>query len=280
MSAPNRDVDILMVTYNRARYTRLALTRLLETCDETMRVWIWQNGSDAETLEVVRELAEHERVFEFHHSVENKRLREPTNWFWERSRGAYLCKIDDDNLMPEGWAQTLRAAHEANPKLGALGCWMFMPEDHLPELAEKKVIDVGQGHRVMQNCWVAGTGHLLKRACVEAQGPITEDLTFTSWCTQLARRGFINGFYYPFLYMENMDDPRSSYTELATEEDYQRRAGLSASLWGFSSLAELRESLPKMARELQTCSTNPYLYTGWGGRARRLWRRAIGRPIG
>lgn len=33
--------DVLMITYNRAEYTRRALARLLDTADETMRIWVW-----------------------------------------------------------------------------------------------------------------------------------------------------------------------------------------------------------------------------------------------
>src|SRR5688500_2847859 len=109
-------VDILMITYNRPRYTQLSLTRLLETCDESMRVCLWHNGEHSETLEVAKSLANHPRVHEFHHSHVNVRLREPTNWFWQHANGNYLGKVDDDCLVPTGWAQTLRTAHEAEPR--------------------------------------------------------------------------------------------------------------------------------------------------------------------
>ena len=45
-----QSIDILMITYNRPEYTRLSLERLLATCDESMRVWVWHNGTDEETL--------------------------------------------------------------------------------------------------------------------------------------------------------------------------------------------------------------------------------------
>jgi glycosyltransferase involved in cell wall biosynthesis len=274
------DIDILMITYNRSAYTRLSLPRLLDTCDDRMRVWLWHNGSDEETLEVVRSLSNHPRVHEFHHSPENLRLRGPTNWFWSRASGQYLSKIDDDNLMPDGWAQTLRAAHEAAPRLGVIGCWSFRPEDHRPELARKKVIDVGGGHQILQNCWVAGTGHLMKRQCFEALGPLKDSQSFTNYCIHLAARGWINGWYYPFLYMENMDDPRSPYTELKTEEDFQKHRSLSAVKWGVTSLEECRRRQPRLALELQECSTDPRHYIGWQGQLRRVWGRlrSGGRP--
>ncbi len=272
-------IDVLMITYNRPRFTRLSLPRLLDSCDESMRVWLWHNGDHAETLEIVRSHLDHPRVHEFHHSLENQRLRPPTNWFWSKATGRYLSKVDDDNLMPDGWAQTLRAAHEAEPRLGVLGCWSFMPEDHRPELAEKKVIDVGSGHRVLQNCWVAGTGHLLKRECVEQAGPLADGQSFTNWCVHLAARGWINGWYYPFVYMENMSDPRSPHTVFKTEADFQAGRGLSARRFGVNSLEESRRRQPRHALRLQTCSTNPRHYIGWQGRLRRLLRRLAGKRL-
>jgi hypothetical protein len=270
-------VDVLMITYNRAHYTRLALTQLLETCDESTRVWLWHNGEHAETLDVVRQLASHPRVHTFHHSTDNKKLREPTNWFWQSADGKYLSKIDDDNLMPDRWVQTLRAAHEAEPKLGVIGCWSFRPEDHQPDVAERKVQTLAGGHAVMRNCWVAGTGHLIRRACVEELGPIREGQTFTSYCVELAARGWINGWYYPFVYMENMDDPRSAYTMLRTEEDFAASRGLSAQRFGITTLEQYRRRQPVLAAELQRISYDPRHYRGWQGRMRRALKRVHAR---
>ena len=272
-------IDILMVTYNRPQYTRMSLPRLLDTCDESMRVWIWHNGNDAETLEVVRSFADHPRVHEFHHSPENVRLRIPTNWFWSRARGQYLTKVDDDLLMPDGWAQTLRTLHEAEPRLGVISCFSYRPEDHRPELAQKKVITVGGGHRILQNCWVEGAGHLIKRECIEESGPLQDNQSFTNYCIHLASRGWINGWPYPFIYMENMDDPRSPYTLLKTEADFQARRGLSPTRFGVTTLEQNRQRQPLLALKLQTCSTNPWHYIGWQGRLRRLLGRLRGDSV-
>ena len=60
-----------MVTHDQPDYLRLSLPRLLETCDERMRVWLWHNGTHEETLELSRSFADDPRVARFHHSVEN-----------------------------------------------------------------------------------------------------------------------------------------------------------------------------------------------------------------
>jgi hypothetical protein len=267
-------IDILMVTYNRPYYTRLSLTRLLDTCDERMRVWVWHNGTDEETLEFVKSARDHPSLYRFHHSPANKRLREPTNWFFTNATGEYLSKVDDDNLMSYDWGKDLRAAHESDARLGVLGCWSFLEQDVVPTLAEAKVRAFGR-HRVMQNCWVAGTGYLMKRRCFEEMGPLQEGQSFPQYCIQLALRGWIHGWPYPFVYMENLDDPRHPLTRLKTEEDFRVGRGLSAKQFQVRSLQELRDRQRLIALELQEASTDPRDYVGWRGRFHRAVKRFV-----
>ncbi|MHC4428705.1 MAG: glycosyltransferase, partial [Planctomycetota bacterium] len=171
--------DILMITHRRARYTEQSLDALLTGCDETMRVWIWHNGNDAATLRVVQQRLGHPRIHEFHHSPKNRRLDEPTRWLWRNACGDYLSKIDDDCLLSPGWAATLRQAHEAVPELGVVGCWRFQDEDFVPRLARRKIVDLPGAHRLLRNCWVEGSGYLMKRACVRRLGTLRPGWSFT-----------------------------------------------------------------------------------------------------
>lgn len=122
-------IDILVITYNRPTYTRLALERLLDTCDSQMRVWLWHNGTHDETLKIATSYATHPCVARFHHSPNNEQLRVPTNWLWENSVADLVAKVDDDCLMPDNWGDIMRAAHRDNPKFGAIACWHFPAED-------------------------------------------------------------------------------------------------------------------------------------------------------
>lgn len=264
------EIDILMITYNRAAYTRLALSRLLQTCEANMRVWIWHNGDDQETLDLVRAMAHHPRVYRFHHSQENKKLREPTNWFWSQSTAAYICKVDDDCLMPDGWGEVLRQAHRDVADLGVVGCWRFPDEDFLPEAAAKKIKRLPGDHKILQNCWIEGSGYLMKRECYGALGPLTIGQSFTDYCIQLALRGWTNGWYYPFLYQEHMDDPRAQHTLLKSDADLLRYMPLSAKTFGAASLREWTDALRRDAHCVQTASVDPRHYVGWRAKLRGL----------
>lgn len=275
-----KTIDILMITYSRPAYTRKSLTRLLETCDETMRVWLWHNGTHAETLEVVHSLKDHPRVHRFHHSVENKKLREPTNWLYRESDAPYVAKVDDDCLMTPGWGQKLREAHEAEPRFGAIGCWLFLPEDYIPELAERKIATFGGGHQLLQNLWVGGSGYVMKQACIEREGVIRPKESFTHYCIRLARRGWVNGWYYPFIWQEHMDDPRVPNTGIKSDADIAGSFALSARRRGATSLEAWTAQQGITARIVQEAPLDPGYYMGWRALLRRGWSRVRNRLNG
>ncbi len=267
-------IDILVITYNRPVYTQLSLNRLFETCDERTRVWLWHNGTDQETLDVVKSFADNQRVYEFYHSRENKKLREPTNWFWSNATGDFLSKVDDDCLVPYGWIDALCGAHTDVPEFGVIGCWCFPDEDFIPALANKKIMGFGNGHQIMQNCWIGGTGYLMKRECLKANGLLQAGQSFTNYCIRLAAKGWVNGWYYPFLYQEHMDDPRSPNSCLQTDDDLKRYMPLSARVNGVETLRAWQKQLKRSAVLLQKASVDPENYIGWRLNLRRAKDRA------
>jgi GT2 family glycosyltransferase len=265
--------DILMITHNRPEYVRLSLPRLLSSCPPDARVWLWHNGTHQPTLDVVEELRHHPRVHRFRHSPVNAGLREPTNWLWQESAGDYLSKIDDDCLHEEGWLAKLRRAHEDVPEFGVIGTWRFPDEDVDETLVAAKLAEYPGGHRLLRNHWVQGSGHLLKREVVRQVGPLTESETFTAWCVRAARHGWVNGWYYPFVREEHMDDPRSPHTIYRTDEEFLARRPLSARDTGVRSLAEWAEHMRHSARLVQTASLDLREYQGWRLRRRTVVRR-------
>ena len=270
----NATLDILMVTCNRPRYTQSSLERLLDSCDETMRVWVWQNGSDPETLEVVESMLGHPRMHRFHHSPENQLLRAPINWFFSEAEGPYLSLINDDCAVSDGWAQTLRKAHQDVAEFGVIACWHFHRTDFIPELGNRKIRTFASGHQLMLNPWVQGSGIMLKRACVEEAGLLPrKDRGFTPYCIRLAAAGWINGWYYPLVPIDHMDDPRSLKTSLHTDADLAEHLPLSARMRGVQTVQQWTQHLRKSARIVQEAPKDPRLYVGVRKKIRRIWTR-------
>jgi hypothetical protein len=257
-------LDILMITCNRAGYTALSLKQLLDTCDDRMRVWIWQNGNHAETLGVIASFRNHPRIAQVHISNENKKLREPTNWFWQHSSAPLVAKVDDDCLVPPGWASTLVSAHRDAPNLGLVACWLFYDEDFVPDLANRKLLQLPGGrHQIVRNCYVQGSGYVMKRAVIDQLGLLGPSESFTQYCIRAASAGWVNGWYFPFIHEEHMDDPRSPYCDLRSEDDFARNKPLTAVNHNVRSLEEWKNHNRWCARTALASSPDPLQHTGW-----------------
>lgn len=265
--------DILMITYNRPSYTRRSLDHLLDTCSDSTRVWLWHNGNDPETLSIVTERAHHPKVARFHHSTENVRLRQPTNWLWEHSTAELLGKVDDDCLVDPGWDEALSAAHAIEPTLGLIGAWRFYDEDFVPDLARRKTVTLPGGTQILSNPWLQGSGYLLKRRCVDQIGPLQPDQSFTAWCIRVALQGWNIGWHLPFIHEEHMDDPRSPYSEIREDSDLQEHLPLSAKRLGIDTVNEWTEQMRRSARRVQAASSDPRDYVGWRRQRRRVLKQ-------
>lgn len=273
--------DIIMITYRSAGYLHLSLPRLLETVGEQDRVWLWHNGDDEATIEALRPFTKDPRVHRYHHSRENVKLREPTSWLWRESEARFVSKVDDDCLVAPGWLDTFAEAHEANPEFGIIGSWRHPEQDFQPELASKKIQTFAGGHQLMRNLWVQGSGYLMPRAIAERQGLLGADESFTGYCIRAARSGAVNGFYYPFVPEDHMDDPRSPHTLIKSDADLVDRMPLSAKANGVTTVADWTAQLVQSALVLQTASLDPRSYGGWRRKVKSARRRAqliLGRP--
>jgi GT2 family glycosyltransferase len=273
-------IDVLMITYNRAAYTARSLAALLESCDEAMRVWVWQNGSDPDTFDVVRSMLDHPRLHRFHHSPTNELVRKPTNWLLEHARGDLLGVVADDCVVSRGWADHLRAAHAADARYGVLACWHFHVTDFDPRVAAAKTRTSPGGQRVLAHPWVQGSGVLVKRACVEEMGLLPPaDKGFTGYCIRLANRGWINGWPIPLIPIDHMDDPRSPHTQLRTDDDLEQHLPLSARLRGTRTIAEWTDHLRRSARIVQEAPNDPRVYVGVRKKLRRVMTRLRREPL-
>jgi hypothetical protein len=265
--------DILMITYRSAGYLHLSLPRLLDGCGDQDRVWLWHNGDDEATIEALRPYRADPRVHRYHHSRENVRLREPTCWLWSESTARFVSKVDDDCRVSSGWIDAFSAAHDDNPEFGVIGSWRHPDADFRPELAHKKIERFKGGHELMRNLWVQGSGYLLLRALVERHGLLKADESFTGYCLRLARGGAVNGFYYPFVPEDHMDDPRSPHTLIRTDADLLDRMPLSAKANRVTTVAEWVRQLEQSAVVLQGASLDIRSYQGWRRRVKSLRRR-------
>ena len=266
-------IGILMITSTRPHYTRLALPALLASCDDTMRVWLWHNGSADETWQVVEQHATDPRVAHVHRHDANAPLSEPTNWLWQHSDAPLLGKVDDDILVEPDWAQRLRDAHDALPQAGILSAWTFPESDFDAALADHKIEQHGST-QLMRNAWVGGGCYLMKRACVTGHRLLRDGESFADWCRATAWQRWMHGWPLPLVVADHMDDPRSAHTALRDDAAMHEALPLTARRNGITTKAQWQQLLEGIAHTVQTCPAEPGRLYGV-----RSWPRRITRAL-
>lgn len=246
IKSTNNTCDVLMIAHNRPEYLALSLPALLASGDNSLRVWVWQNGTNETISKIIDSYRNHERMHKVHHSSDNVKLTEPTNWLWGESDATYVGKVDDDTLVPNGWLQSLTSAHEKVSRFGVLGSWVLPIDDYDEKLAKGKMARYG-GQLILEKPSMAGSGYLMKRACIQQEGLLQDDDTFPAYCMRLAWLGWINGWHLPLIVAEHMDDPRSTFCILKTEEDFQRLKPLTAVKNNVRTLEQWKEFNSKAA---------------------------------
>jgi glycosyltransferase involved in cell wall biosynthesis len=269
------NVCIVLVTYNRLDYTRKTIARLLEDQREQFDLHIWDNASTDGTVDYLKNEVNDSRISDIIFSKENIGQTAAVNKIWSNSKSELLGKLDNDCLITPGWTRILARAHRDIPKLGVVACWHYFPDDFDYERAKHKIQEFG-GHQILRHPWTCGTGLLLKKETFEKFGPIKEKSTTQYWC-RLAAAGYINGFYYPLVFQEHMDDPKSKHSRLKDEASYQ-----SAKQVNFGINSPGQETFAGRWRWRQQVLDNlldgPWdvkYYTGWRSRLRRVKSKIV-----
>jgi len=244
-------VDVLMITHRRAEYVRRSLPRLLESAGDRTRIWLWHNGEDQETLDAVSQYSQHPAVFATHHSSVNVGIRTPTNWMWSQAKGEFISKVDDDCLVDLDWIEGIRRVHSSSTKTGVIGSWRFLEEDFCPDFAMAKVQRFDGGERVLRNHWVQGSGYLARRSLIDEVGLLRNDESFPDWCLRVARAGHLNGWCFPFVHEEHMDDPRSLYTMFTSQQRFSEYRPLHARMVGIERLEDWKLEQHREALRVQ-----------------------------
>jgi len=143
-------------------------------------------------------------------------------------------------------------------------------------LAKNKIQSFGR-HQIMRNCWVGGSGYLMKRHVLGQNGILRPKETFTDYCIRASAKGLVNGWYYPLLCQEHMDDPRTPHTAIRSEDDFQRLIPLSARTFGIKTREQWIQRMIVSSRRLQEYSIDPYDFMGFRAWAQRNILNILGR---
>lgn len=270
-------IHLVFITYNRLEYSRLALSSILADPKDTFTLTIWDNASTDGTVHYLRNEVNDPRIDDIVLSKENVGQTSAINTIWSRSRADLLGKLDNDCLVTAGWAQTLAKAHEDIDKLGVVACWHY-PLDEFDEAKARRAgkIQVFGNHQILRHPWTCGTGLLIKRQTYKTFGRINGKTTTDYWL-QMAMAGYVNGYFYPLIPQEHMDDPRSAHTLVRDDESLSKLRHCSVVL-SSNNIRTMNDRLRRRQRILANLNSGhwePKYYVGW----RRTMRASISKVI-
>lgn len=223
-------VAIVLPTHNRLEYTKKTVERLLSDKDEQFELYLWDNASTDETAKFLKSLRD-ERIVDVYISKANEGQVGAMNWAWKRSKAELVGKLDNDCLVTPGWTKIFAEAHRDIEKLGALACWHFFEKDFDGQRAEHKIQRFGE-HQIFRHPWVCGSGFIMKKSTYEQMGdwPSGANVGTTGYFLKMAMAGFVNGWYYPLVYQEHMDDPLSQYCHIKNVESFRKNKDITFGL--------------------------------------------------
>lgn len=270
-------IDLVFITYNRLEYTKLALASILADPTENFSLTVWDNASTDGTVEYLKNEINDSHISDIIFSKENIGQAAAVNQIWNDSKADLLGKLDNDCLVTPGWTRTLVQAHNDIDNLGVIACWHFLSEDFDESAARKagKIQSFGK-HQILRHPWTCGTGFLIKRELFSKFGDVPTQGGMTRYWLKIALKGYVNGYCYPFVYQEHMDDPKSSHCMLTDDESIQRLKNTTFVLrqHNINSMAERWRRREMVLRNINSDPWDARYYTGVRKKIQRIKERA------
>ena len=219
-----------MVTYNRLEYTRLALEAVLQLDYPNLRVVVWDNASTDGTVAYLRDRLKGLTYVTGIASPTNRGVVLPMNEVWSSDPDAeLLTKIDNDTLVPPDLLRRLAQCHLQSKRFGVLSGFHFREEGEA--LAEEQRIKSFDGVRVLPQPYVGGCAIMIRRDVFQKIGLIDYrtdgpdgrpfmDSGWTLYQQWLTDQGYINGYPWPPIHVDHMEDTRSPHC--IRSEEHQR----------------------------------------------------------
>jgi len=272
------NIALVLPTHNRLEYTKKAVSRLLEDPDEDFDLYLWDNASTDETPEFLKEEVKDARVKEVILRKKNEGQTGAMNYVWAKTKAELVGKVDNDCLVTPGWTRILAEAHQDIEKLGAVACWHYRICDFDEQGAKKAgKIQRFAKHYILRHPWVCGSGFLMKRETFLRYGPweAGPDVGTTDYFIRMALGGEINGWYYPFVLQEHMDDPMSEHSMVKDDDGVKKLFDVTYTL-RTKRIYNIRMRWQRRKEVLRNLNYGPWqaeYYVGW----RAVLRNGMGR---
>ena len=263
-------IDLIFITCNRLDYTKLALPALLGDSSEEFSLTIWDNASVDGSKDFLLSVNDR-RIVEKVFSKENLGLRGAVNYLFNSSSAELVGIIPNDLLVTPGWTCSLARAHADVSEFGLLGCWHLGREFFDESRARHKIQTFGR-HQVVRHPWTGGAGGLIKLKAVRECGLLESNATPEYW-RNMALKGYVNGYYYPLVYVEHMDYPWSEHFAFAGRLEEWARNSVGAGDHKFRNVEDAKAWHKVVVGNVLDESWDVKYYVGWRGILRRIKKR-------
>ena len=214
---------VLMVTYNRLDYTKLAVDALLASDHPLLDIVIWDNASTDGTREWLAEQFLHDERVALVLSNRNTGCTHPMNVVWGTVRTPLVAKVDNDTLVPPHLLSELSHLLSESSQLGVVSGCHYRSDD----MQELDQVNSDGEQRILRRPHVGGCAVMMRRKVFTQFGPIVcqrlssetpyLESGWTDYQHRLTQAGYLNGYPLPLIYVDHMEDIRSEHC-LQTEE--------------------------------------------------------------
>ena len=263
-------IDLIFITHNRLKYTKLALEGLLADPTEEFSLTIWDNASSngmRDYLSSVEDSRISRKVF----SRENLGLRGPINDLFSNSSADLVGIIPDDYLVTPGWTRPIAEAHADVPLFGAIFCW-HLGRDCFDLTRAQHKIQKFDRHSILRHPWSGGGAGLVKLRAVKECGLLKSSNTVGYW-RLMAQKGYLNGFYYPLIHVENMDYPWSEHYAFSDRLQEGLKMSVTSGGRGIRTLEESKAWHQVVLGNILDDPWDVKYYFGWRRKLRRGMQR-------
>ena len=179
--------DIIIPVWNQLKLTRECIDSIVRYTRFPYRLIVIDNGSQRQTREYLEELTSNNEIpVNLIRNETNLGYVKAVNQGLRASCGDYVCLLNNDTKVQEGWLEELINVAQSNPKIGILNPVSASLPYKKKELREKW-IEIG---------FATGFCMLIKREVIDKIGFFDEDYEVGFWedtdyCQRAKRAGYI-----------------------------------------------------------------------------------------
>ena len=168
------DCDVIVVTYNQLEYTRLCLESLLRHTQAAYRLIIVDNASEASVVEYLQSFqAQHPHV-ELILNPHNAGWVRAVNQGVRRSSAPYVCWMNNDTVVTEGWLTAMLEVAATHSQVGLLNPSWSVERETLPAFLKRAASHNGSPGRYQEIGECNGACLLVTRQVIERIGLLDE----------------------------------------------------------------------------------------------------------